>query len=121
MHVLGKLGYKPQIAENGLEAVAACRKNNYDLILMDMQMPEMDGVEATIVIRKALSQQPVIIALTANTMKGDREECLLAGMNDYISKPVKMDELIDKLKQWYGFLQHTGKKVSSISALADIV
>lgn len=121
MHVLGKLGYKPQIAENGLEAVAACRKNNYDLILMDMQMPEMDGVEATIVIRKALSQQPVIIALTANTMKGDREECLLAGMNDYISKPVKMDELIDKLKQWYGFLQHTGKKVSSNSALADIV
>jgi two-component system sensor histidine kinase/response regulator len=121
MHILGKLGYKPQITENGLEAVAACLKNNYDLILMDMQMPEMDGLEATLVIRKALTEQPVIIALTANTMKGDREECLLAGMNDYISKPVKIDELIDKLQQWYGFLQHTGKKVSNNSALADIV
>jgi two-component system sensor histidine kinase/response regulator len=106
-HILAKLGYKSQIAENGLEAVAACRTNAYDLILMDMQMPEMDGLEATLVIRKTpLKQQPVIIALTANTMKGDREACLLAGMNDYLSKPVKTDELLDKLKQWYAFLQH---------------
>jgi signal transduction histidine kinase/DNA-binding response OmpR family regulator len=115
MHVLGKLGYKPQIAENGLEAVAACRKNSYDLILMDMQMPEMDGIEATLVIRKTLGQQPVIIALTANTMKGDREDCLLAGMNDYLSKPVKTDDLMDKLRQWHGFLQHTGTSATSSS------
>jgi len=113
-HILGKLGYQPQIVDNGLEAVAACRANKYDLILMDMQMPEMDGLEATIVIRKAIGAQPVIIALTANTMQGDREECLLAGMNDYISKPVKTDELMDKLQQWYLFLQHTSETTSSI-------
>ncbi|WP_345954062.1 response regulator [Mucilaginibacter sp. PAMB04168] len=107
MHILGKLGYQPQVVENGLEAVAACRKNTYDLILMDMQMPDMDGLEATVVIRKALGHQPVIIALTANTMQGDREECLLAGMNDYISKPVKVEELMDKLQQWHNFLEHT--------------
>ncbi|MFD1257063.1 response regulator [Mucilaginibacter terrae] len=121
VHILGKLGYKPQIAENGLEAVAACRKNNYDLILMDMQMPEMDGLEATLVIRKLIIQQPVIIALTANTMKGDREECLLAGMNDYISKPIKMDELIDKLQQWHGFLKQTGKKIINTGDLSGLV
>ncbi|MDT3403263.1 response regulator [Mucilaginibacter terrae] len=117
-HILGKLGYQPQIVDNGLEAVAACRANKYDLILMDMQMPEMDGIEATVVIRKAIGAQPIIIALTANTMQGDREDCLMAGMNDYISKPVKTDELMDKLQQWYMFLQHT-YNVSSEGALED--
>ncbi|RYE17062.1 MAG: response regulator, partial [Sphingobacteriaceae bacterium] len=66
---------------------------------MDMQMPEMDGLEATRVIRQT-EKNPVIIALTANTMPGDKEECLNAGMNDYISKPLKTNELIEKLEKW---------------------
>ncbi|WP_295767525.1 response regulator [uncultured Mucilaginibacter sp.] len=120
-HILSKLGYQPQIVENGLEAVAACRSAKFDIILMDMQMPEMDGLEATTVIRKAFGAQPVIIALTANTMQGDREECLLAGMNDYISKPVKTDELMDKLQQWYAFLQHTTESMSAGDTIEDAV
>lgn len=120
-HILGKLGYQPQIVDNGLEAVAACRAHKYDMVLMDMQMPEMDGLEATLVIRKAIGAQPIIIALTANTMQGDREECLLAGMNDYISKPVKTDELMEKLQQWYTFLQHTGESVKTEGAIEDTV
>ena len=99
-HILNKLGYKPNLAENGSRAVDEVRLNQYDIILMDMQMPEMDGLEATRFIRKHLDNQPTIIALTANTMQGDLEKCLDAGMNDYISKPVKLDELTGKLEKW---------------------
>ena len=67
---------------------------------MDMQMPEMDGLQATRLIRQNLESQPIIIALTANTMQGDQEECLNAGMNDYISKPVRLEELTSKLEKW---------------------
>jgi len=67
---------------------------------MDLQMPEMDGLEATRLIRQTARTQPVIIALTANTMEGDEEECLNAGMNDYIGKPIKLDELVEKLRKW---------------------
>ncbi|HTR29878.1 MAG TPA: response regulator, partial [Puia sp.] len=68
--------------------------------------PEMDGLEATRIIRRSdNSHQPVIIALTANTMEGDEEECLLAGMNDYLGKPVKLDELLGKLRKWALHLQ----------------
>ena len=68
---------------------------------MDLQMPEMDGLEATRLIRNAnLPHQPVIIALTANTMEGDEEECLRAGMDDYLGKPVKLEEVIGKLRHW---------------------
>jgi len=70
------------------------------VILMDVQMPEMDGLEATKMIRVCLSNQPVIIAMTANTLQGDREECLRAGMDDYISKPVNLEELINLLEKW---------------------
>ena len=100
LHILNKMGYQPDIAENGQEAVEAARRKAYDLILMDMQMPEMDGLEATRIIRQELQKQPVIIALTANTMQGDQEECLDAGMNDYISKPVKLEDLVGKLEKW---------------------
>jgi CheY-like chemotaxis protein len=73
---------------------------------MDLQMPELDGLEATRLIRgRRRTHQPVIIALTANTMEGDEEECLLAGMNDYIGKPVKLEELIGKLRKWALHLQ----------------
>jgi CheY-like chemotaxis protein len=86
--------------ENGALAVAAVSEKSYDLILMDVQMPEMDGLEATKHIRRDLSVQPVIIALTANAMQGDREDCLRAGMNDYISKPVRVQELMGLLQKW---------------------
>jgi signal transduction histidine kinase/ligand-binding sensor domain-containing protein/CheY-like chemotaxis protein len=100
LHILGNLGYAPDCVENGGQAVEAAGRKSYDLILMDVQMPEMDGLEATRIIRGRDSRQPVIIALTANAMRGDREECLQAGMDDYISKPVRLDELMQLLEKW---------------------
>jgi CheY-like chemotaxis protein len=94
------MGYAPDIVENGEQAVKAAQTAHYDLIFMDMQMPEIDGMEATRIIRNTLPLQPVIIALTANTMQGDEEVCLNAGMNDYISKPVKLEEVVSKLEKW---------------------
>jgi CheY-like chemotaxis protein len=111
LHILNKMGYAPHMVENGEQAVAAAKANQYDLIFMDMQMPEMDGMEATRIIRNTLPVQPVIIALTANTMQGDEEVCLNAGMNDYISKPVKLEEVVAKLEKW---AQH--EKASDIAA-----
>jgi CheY-like chemotaxis protein len=100
LHILQNLGYLPTLVENGQEAVAMARDRHFDMILMDMQMPEMDGLEATRIIRKTLQNQPVVIALTANTMQGDQQDCLNAGMDDYISKPVNLDELVKKLEKW---------------------
>src|SRR5258708_7073266 len=100
LYILQKLGYEPTMVENGQEALDAVAKDRYDIILMDLQMPEMDGLEATRIIRESSSRQPVIIALTANTMQGDEEECLKAGMNDYIGKPVDLEELVGKLRKW---------------------
>jgi len=76
------------------------RAENYDVILMDVQMPEMDGLEATRSIRSAPENQPVIIAMTANAMQEDRENCLDAGMNDYISKPFKPQEIAMMIEKW---------------------
>ena len=98
--VLTKMGYEPEIAENGREAVDKQQKDNYDVILMDVQMPEMDGLEATRSIRSGLKRQPIIIAMTANAMQDDRENCLGAGMNDYISKPFKPQEIAMMLEKW---------------------
>ncbi|MEO8763455.1 MAG: two-component regulator propeller domain-containing protein [Ginsengibacter sp.] len=100
LHILNKLGYKPVLVENGTESVREARQKQYDIILMDMQMPDMDGVQATQYIRQNLEHQPVIIALTANTLQGDQEECLNAGMNDFICKPVRLEELTTKLEHW---------------------
>ena len=100
IYILNKLGYEPALAENGKEAVTSLREKEYDIILMDMQMPEMDGLEATRIIRKQSGQQPVIIALTANTQDSDQQECMNAGMNDYLSKPIKLDDLVSKLEKW---------------------
>lgn len=98
--VLNKLGYQPDMATNGQEALEMVSHRNYDIILMDVQMPEMDGLEATRMIRRCVEQQPVILAMTANAMQGDRDRCLQAGMDDYISKPLELDELIAQLKKW---------------------
>lgn len=100
MKVLGKLGYTPDKAENGKVVLEEVSKKNYDLILMDVQMPEMDGLEATRMIRLCLSKQPVVVAMTANTMEDGREECLHAGMDDYISKPMNIEELVITLEKW---------------------
>ncbi|MVN21383.1 hybrid sensor histidine kinase/response regulator [Mucilaginibacter arboris] len=109
--MLKKLGYQAGVVNNGKEAVETLSKKFFDLVLMDMQMPEMDGLEATRIIRATMEKQPIIIALTANTMQGDREECLNAGMNDYIGKPVKTDELVEKLEKW-AFVKLTENQVS---------
>ena len=89
---------------NGLEALTALETRRYDLVLMDLQMPEMDGLEASRQIRQRLpaGRQPKIIALTANAMQGDRELCLAAGMDDYISKPVKMHEIEAVIRRLFG-------------------
>jgi signal transduction histidine kinase/ligand-binding sensor domain-containing protein/DNA-binding response OmpR family regulator len=91
--VLNKLGYQPDLANNGLEVLEMMKHNNYDLILMDLQMPEMDGLEATRIIRQTKGARPLIVALTANAMSEDRQNCIAAGMNDYMSKPINLDLL----------------------------
>jgi signal transduction histidine kinase/ligand-binding sensor domain-containing protein/DNA-binding response OmpR family regulator len=100
-HILVKLGYQIRIADNGEKVVKQLEEGDYDVVLMDVQMPEMDGLEATRIIRKKSLRQPVIIALTANAMQGDQEECFAAGMDDYLSKPVKIEELTEMLAKWY--------------------
>jgi PAS domain S-box-containing protein len=92
--LLRKLGYEPDLAENGREALDAVERGRYDVVLMDVQMPELDGLEATRIIRERFGADgPTIIAMTANAMEGDREECLAAGMDDYLPKPIHADAL----------------------------
>jgi PAS domain S-box-containing protein len=96
LHMLAALGYRADLAANGLEVIEALERQAYDVILMDVQMPEMDGLEAArrIVARQPdRTKRPWIIALTANAVEGDRDICLAAGMDDYISKPIKKEEL----------------------------
>lgn len=102
-HLLEKLGCQVEIVSNGQEAVNAMANKNYKLILMDWQMPEMDGLTATRIIREKESQSGThipIIALTANAMQGDRNTCLQAGMDDYLSKPFKLEDLHDVIKKY---------------------
>ena len=101
MQILSKLGYAPDLANNGIEVLAMLAEKLYDLVLMDVHMPDMDGLEATRLIRKNMDSQPLILALTANAMIEDREECLAAGMDDYIGKPVKFEDLMTKLRKLY--------------------
>jgi CheY-like chemotaxis protein len=93
--MLKHLGYKADVAINGKDLLNILEQKSYDVILMDIQMPEMDGLEATRSIRSIPlpAKQPKIIAMTAYTLQGDKERCLAAGMDGYISKPVKMEEL----------------------------
>jgi CheY-like chemotaxis protein len=103
VRLLEKLGYSADIAANGIEALSAVQRISYDLMLMDCQMPEMDGFEATMRLRRretGIGCHIPIIAMTANAMAGDRESCLAAGMDDYIAKPVRIEELKAKLEQW---------------------
>lgn len=99
--MLERIGYCPDIAGNGLEVLAALRRQPYDLVLMDVQMPEMDGVEATRRIRQEWpgDSGPRIVAITANAFKSDREQCLAAGMDGYVTKPIQFRELQALLEQ----------------------
>lgn len=99
LRILSKLGYQADIANNGKEALDMLHNKAYNVILMDMLMPEMDGLEATKAIRGSDLPQPQIIAMTANALPEDREACLQAGMDDYISKPINLHVLIDLLKK----------------------
>ena len=98
LRILEQMGYRADVASNGIEAVESIERQTYDVILMDVQMPEMDGLDATRNIRKlADATQPHVIAMTANAMEGDREMCIAAGMNDYVSKPIRVNELVEAL------------------------
>src|SRR5438105_1202225 len=101
IRLLEKLGYRADIVANGLEALEAVERQTYDLLLSDVQMPEMDGLEATrqILERWPEGERPWIIAMTAEAMSGDRERCLAAGMNDYVAKPIRVDELVGAIKR----------------------
>ena len=112
VRTLQKLGYETSVAENGVIALQQLQQSSYDMILMDVQMPEMDGLEATRLIRQNPNLQPVIIAMTANAMKEDKEACLQAGMDDYISKPIRMEQLVQTLSKWSQFIQNRKKQVS---------
>ncbi len=103
LRILERLGYRADVAANGLEVLQALEARSYDLILMDVQMPEMDGLETTRHIRGQVwpnSHQPYIIAMTAHALQGDRDRCLAAGMNDYVGKPVSVDELIKAIRRY---------------------
>ena len=103
VRMLAKLGFSADIAENGVEAVRALEKKAYDLVLMDVQMPKMDGFEATRIIRSSnqglIDPRIPIVAMTAHAMAGDRERCIEAGMDDYISKPIRPEILLDTIKR----------------------
>jgi CheY-like chemotaxis protein len=93
-------GHRAVVVGNGRQVLAALDKQPFDLILMDVQMPEMDGLEASrrICARWAPGERPRIVAMTANAMQGDREMCLAAGMDDYLTKPIRVDQLVEALQ-----------------------
>ncbi len=107
---LSKLGYEADLASNGVEAIKAWELIPYDLILMDLQMPEMDGITATVEIRKRQYRtdiKPVIIALTANTTMEAQDNCFRVGMNDFLTKPVQKEKFVEVLKKWFEGTVHT--------------
>ena len=101
LRLLQQMGYRADLASNGIEAIECVERQPYDVVLMDVQMPEMDGLEASrrISAKWSADARPRIVAMTANAMQGDREMCLAAGMDDYITKPIRVDQLVEALHQ----------------------
>jgi CheY-like chemotaxis protein len=99
LRLLLQMGYRADIASNGIEAVECVGRQPYDVVLMDVQMPEMDGLEAArrITAKWSAGERPRIVAMTANAMQGDREMCLEAGMDDYLTKPIRVERLVEAL------------------------
>jgi len=101
VQMLKRMGYRADAVADGREVIQALERQDYDLVLMDIKMPEMDGITATKVIRKLRPENgPKIVAITAFALEVDREKCLEAGMDDYISKPVKIGDLAEMLKKY---------------------
>ena len=111
LHLLKKIGYQPDVVGNGWEVLQALERQTYQIILMDVQMPEMDGISATQRIHQTypVHQRPYIIALTASAMKGDREKCLAAGMQSYLTKPIQPDALAHILREAEDAIQATAE------------
>jgi CheY-like chemotaxis protein len=103
--ILQRAGFSVDVAADGAETLEAHKKHPYDIVLMDCQMPHMDGFEASLAIRKLPLTQPAIIAVTANALVGERERCLNAGMDDYLSKPFQAEQLIAMVTKWIGIRQ----------------
>jgi CheY-like chemotaxis protein len=101
LRLLQQMGYRTDLASNGIEAIECVERQTYDVVLMDVQMPEMDGLEASrrITAKWPANDRPRIVAMTANAMQGDREACLAAGMDDYVTKPIRVDALVEALNQ----------------------
>ena len=99
LRLLGQMGYRADVAANGVEAIGAVERQTYDVVLMDVQMPELDGFEASREINRRWpgERRPRIVAMTANAMQGDRELCAAAGMDDYVAKPIRPEALAEAL------------------------
>jgi len=130
MRILEKLGHKVQVANNGKEALERAQAEEFDVVLMDVQMPEMDGLEATAAIREAevgTGKHVPIIAMTAHAMKGDREKCLSAGMDEYLSKPIRIGELkqamseIEPTRNMSQSPEHSFRAIGRLGSLLDSV
>jgi CheY-like chemotaxis protein len=119
LQLLERMGYRADVAGNGLEVIEALRRQHYDVVFMDVHMPEMDGLTATQRICEEWSpaSRPRIIAMTANAMQGDREKCISAGMNDYISKPIRVQELVQSLTHSQPHLENT----NSVAVLEEAI
>ncbi|MEM9539673.1 MAG: response regulator [Cyanobacteria bacterium P01_E01_bin.42] len=126
LNILKKLGYRADVAANGLEVLEALKRQPYDVIFMDVQMPDMDGLEAARHIREMEGQgvfghrpATVVIAMTANAMQGDREACIEAGMDDYISKPIRVNALVEALQKYNSPVPETDKETNMTPATID--
>src|SRR3989440_2818595 len=120
---LERMGYRADVAANGLEVLEALQRQSYDLILMDVQMPDMDGLEASRVIHEGwpTEERPRIVAMTANAMQGDREECLAAGMDDYLTKPFQVKALQEALERAGLWVKQRTALPQSLEALPEAV
>ncbi|NEQ98392.1 MAG: response regulator [Cyanothece sp. SIO2G6] len=121
IHLLRNLGYRADVASNGLEVLESVSRQHYDIVLMDVQMPEMDGLTATrqLCQQYADGDRPYIIAMTANAMTGDKERCLGAGMSDYVSKPIRKPELVNALNKYLSQTNSTNPDTVKVAGTED--